>query len=121
MSKVMKEFPVIDDLERWQEPGLEKFTNQHEKAIFEMRKWPKPLKFDTEGYIKFERLRGHDCIFNGRFECGNLRQVFKVPLEHDFDLIAKDEIVQEHLPDEIQIEIRETNAANRKKAMDAAK
>lgn len=47
-----------------------------------MRKYPSSMKeFATEGYIKFEKLRPYDCLFNSRFESGNLRQVFKVPLD----------------------------------------
>ena len=52
-----------------------------------MRTWTKPLEFKTEAFIKYERVRSTDCLFNSRFESGNLRQVFKVPLETDQDWI----------------------------------
>lgn len=67
-----------------------------------MRKYPKGIKeFVTEGYIKFERIRSHDCFFNASFESGNLRQVFKVPVEVDFDWIPVEEKVPNYLPEEI--------------------
>lgn len=53
-----------------------------------MREWPLAQKaFVTEGFIKFERARANDCFFNSRFESGNLRQVFRVPQESDFDWV----------------------------------
>ena len=72
----MKQFPIIDGLEMWQNSKDEKFANQHEKAIYELWSWSKPLEFKTEAFIKFERVRSYDCFFNSRFESGNLRQVF---------------------------------------------
>jgi len=99
----MKQFPIIDDLEMWQDMQDQKYTNIHEKSIYEMRAWPKSQKdYVTEGYIKFERLRPFDCLFNSRFESGNLRQVFKVPQEVDFDWIPLDETVPDYLPEELQ-------------------
>ena len=89
-EKVMKQYPFIDDLEIWQDKEEEKFVNQHEKAIFEMRTWAKPLEFKTEAFIKYDRVRSTDCFFNSRFESGNLRQVFKVPYEADQDWIPAD-------------------------------
>ena len=73
-----------------------------------MRKYPSSMKeFPTEGYIKFERLRPYDCLFNSRFESGNLRQVFKVPQDYDFDWIPVDDTVPDYLPEELQEEKRE--------------
>jgi len=77
-------------------------VNNHEKAIFELHRWPESRKqYATEGFIKFERLRPYDCLFNSRFESGNLRQVFKVPMDTDFDWIPCDEVVQDYLPEEL--------------------
>ena len=73
-----------------------------------MRQWPSSQKaFVTEGYIKFERARAHDCFFNSRFESGNLRQVFKVPQESDFDWVPVPETVPDYLPDDLQEERRQ--------------
>ena len=73
-AKVMKQFPLIDELEPWFDKSQQKYENNREKAIFEMRKYPSSMKeFPTEGYIKFDRLRPYDCLFNSRFESGNLR------------------------------------------------
>lgn len=52
-------------------------------------------------FIKYDRIRLTDCLFNSRFESGNLRQVFKVPLETDQDWIPADEPVPDHLPEEL--------------------
>ena len=106
-NKVMKQFPIIDGLEMWADSAQEKYVNAHEKAIFTMREWPKSQKeFECEGYIKFEKARPHDIFFNSRFESGNLRQVYKVNLENDFDWIPKDDKVPDYLPDELQEERR---------------
>ena len=79
-----------------------------------MRKFPPSMKeYETEGYIKFERVRPFDCMFNSRFESGNLRQVFKVPKEHDFDMIPVDDQVPDYLPEELQEEKREENKQKR--------
>ena len=103
----MKEFPIIDGLEMWADPTQEKFVNNHEKAIFTMREWPKSQKeFITEGFIKFEKARPDDIFFNSRFESGNLRQVYKVNLDSDFDWIPKDDKVPDYLPEELQEERR---------------
>ena len=109
-EKVMKVFPLIDDLSMWADPEQQEYTNNHEKAIYNMRKFPPSMKqFQTEGYIKFERLRPWECLFNSRFESGNLRQVFKVPKEIDFDMIPVDMEVPDFLPEEIQEERKEEN------------
>ena len=101
-EKVMKQFPIIDGLEMWADSAQEKFINQHEKAIFTMRQWPASQKeYIAEGLIKFERVRPHDIFFNSRFESGNLRQVYKVPLDIDFDWIPKDDIVPDYIPEEL--------------------
>lgn len=114
----MERFPFIDNLEMWADPLEQKYTNIHEKSIFEMRAWPKSQKtYETEGYIKFERLRPHDCLFNSRFESGNLRQVFKVPMEIDMDWIPVDEKIPDYLPDEIQEEKRAMNKKIRHESM----
>ena len=103
----MKQFPIIDDLEMWADSKQEKFINQHEKAIFTMRQWPAAQKeYIAEGLIKFERVRPHDVFFNSRFESGNLRQVYKVPQDIDFDWIPKDDIVPDYIPEELQEERR---------------
>ena len=103
----MTQFPYIDNLECWADRSQEKFVNGHEKAIFNLRKWPRGIKeYTTEGYIKFERVRSHDCFFNSNFESGNLRQVFKVPQEPDFDWVPVEERVPDYLPEELQEERR---------------
>lgn len=81
-----------------------------------MRKFPPSMKqYETEGYVKYEKLRPFDCLFNSRFESGNLRQAFKVPKDHDFDMIPVDDEVPDYLPDELQqekrIEIKEARIA----------
>lgn len=102
VKKVMDPFPIIKDLEMWADPSEEKFVNQHEKAIYNLKKWPQGMKeYPTEGFIKFERLRWWDCLFNSRFESGNLRQAFKVPVEADFEYIPVDEPVPDYLPEDI--------------------
>ena len=106
-KQVMTQFPYIDNLECWADRSQEKFVNGHEKAIFNLRKWPRGIKeYTTEGYIKFERVRSHDCFFNSNFESGNLRQVFKVPQEPDFDWVPVEERVPDYLPEELQEERR---------------
>ena len=73
-ERVMKSFPYIDDLEMWADPSQNKYVNNHEKAIFNTRKFPSSMKqYETEGYIKLERVRPYECLFNSRFESGNLR------------------------------------------------
>lgn len=115
-EKVMKKFPMIDGLEMWADPSQEKFVNQHEKAIYGIKKWPKSQKeYIAEGLIKFERIRTHDVFFNSRFESGNLRQVYKVPQEIDFDYIPKDDIVPDYIPEELQ-ELRREEIIEERKA-----
>lgn len=98
----MKQFPIIDGLEMWADSDQNKFVNNHEKAIYESRQWPKSIKeYPTEGFIKFERIRAHDCLFNSRFESGNLRQVFKVVLDIDKDWVPVDDEVPDYLPEEL--------------------
>ena len=80
-----------------------------------MRQWPASQKeYIAEGLIKFERVRPHDIFFNSRFESGNLRQVYKVPLDIDFDWIPKDDIVPDYIPEELQEERRQEIIQERK-------
>lgn len=98
----MKNFPFIDGLEMWADSAQEKYVNQHEKAIHTLRTWPLSQKeYETEAYIKFERIRPHDCMFNSRFESGNLRQVFKLPQDIDFDWIPVEDSVPDYIPEEL--------------------
>lgn len=64
-------------------------------------------EYGTEGFIKFERVSPFDCLFNSRFESGNLRQVFKVLKDHDFDMVPVDDEVPDYLPEELQQEKRQ--------------
>ena len=40
----MKVFPLIDDLSMWADPEQQEYTNNHEKAIYNMRKFPPSMK-----------------------------------------------------------------------------
>ena len=100
----------------WADPARQKYVNKHEKAILTMRKFPpSQRKYETEGYIKFQRIRPFECLFNSRFESGNLRQVFKVPREIDFDMVPIEEEIPDYLPEEVQ-EIRREENKQKKQA-----
>ena len=53
---------------------------------------------------KFERIRNSDVLFNSRFESGNLRQVFKVPRDGDYEWVEIEPEVPDYLPPELQEE-----------------
>ena len=72
-------------------------------------------KYEIEGFIKFERIRGTDVVFNSKFESGNLRQAFRVPYNHDFESVEVEEEVPDFLPEIDQQEIRERILERRKK------
>ena len=103
-------FPYMMDMEPWADVNRDHFVNKHESGIFLSQNWPEGFKkHETEGRIKFERIRNYDCLFNSRFECGNLRQVFKVPQEHDYEWIELEPEVPDYLPEELQAEERQKN------------
>ena len=58
-------------------------------------------QFETEGLIKFERVRSTDILFNSRFESGNLRQVFKIPRDGDYEWEDIMPEVPDYLPPEL--------------------
>lgn len=41
---------------------------------------PAKRVFEIEGYIQLDRVTEETVFFNSKFESGNLRQAFKVPL-----------------------------------------
>ena len=59
-------------------------------------------EYAMEGLIKLSLMRPYECLFNSRFESGNLRQVFKVPKEVDFDTVPIDDEIPDYLPEELQ-------------------
>ena len=60
-------------------------------------------------------------IFNSKFESGNLRQVFRVPYNHDFESIEIEEEVPDFLPEIDQEEIRQRIIERRKKLAEEKK
>ena len=105
-------FPYIEGSEMWEDKSQEDFQNESERKIYLQTKWAKSLdKRECEGYIRFDRVRCKDVFFNSRFESGNLRQVYRVNKDDDYEEV---EVEEEEIPDYLPEEEIESLTAQRK-------
>ena len=96
-----EDYPNIKATEIWADKDREEYTNEVEKKIHLSTQLPNALeKRECEGYIRFERARCIDVFFNSRFESGNLRQVYRVNKEVDYEEIEAEDPLPDYLPDE---------------------
>ena len=70
-------------------------------------------KIEPEGYIHFERVRAIDVFFNSRFYSGNLKQVFRVNKESDYEEIEVEHPLPDYVPDEDVDEIKKKKQLRR--------
>lgn len=101
-AKVIQEFPLFKNMDMWADPDKEKFENIFEQSIHIDQKGLNGLKKeDCEGYIRINNPSEFDLFFNSRFESGNLRQVFRIPREEDYETDEND-VIPSFLPEEEQ-------------------